>query len=116
ERLNAGELSWEQAADAIRGAVVQSLGDGIRETDLAPQLREAVAGLAEGQVARPVPMADRLLVVQVAERTTGSSVRGFEEAAPELRNQLYEQKLDEGIEEWYQQARRRAAVRILLDQ
>lgn len=54
----------------------------------------------------------RVFVLVVTHR--GAATTGFEQAKEELSNQIFSSRLEDEKERWFQQARRSAAIRILL--
>ncbi len=112
--INRGDSSWEQLPEVLAGAQQQPMGaKPVPLTDLAGPLAEAVHGLDVGQVSEPVLLAGSLILLRVDNRQA-SDVLPFQEVSEQLRQQVYEQKIDEEVQQWYLQARRRAAVKVLL--
>lgn len=112
--INGGSSTWEQLPEVLGGAQQQPMGaKAVPITDLAGPLSEAVAQLDQGQVSEPVLLAGNLILLRVDERQA-SAVLPFEQVVEQLRQQVYEQKVDQEIQQWYLQARRRAAVKVLL--
>ena len=67
-----------------------------------------------GAVADPVLVGDVWYVLRVDERGNRTEAASFEEAKPRLHEQLQQRKIEEAEEEWYQRARREAAIDIKL--
>jgi parvulin-like peptidyl-prolyl isomerase len=55
-----------------------------------------------------------LFVLRVDSKTEKSEVAPFEEVKEQLRDQVFGEKLVDAEEEWYQRARREAAINVLL--
>lgn len=117
--VNAGTLAWEQAiAENDQAQLATVVGGRTYERG---QLNEAVdraAFAAEaGQVVGPVQVGKVLFVLKVVERGLGQArVVPYEEVAEQLRNQLYQEKMVDAEDEWYQRARRLSAVEIRLSE
>lgn len=118
EQLRAGELEWAAAVEAhhtgIIGAPDGTMGTYARG-DLTEALAEPVFSIAEGEISEPILLPGDAVVLIRVDAVEESDVRSYEESVEDLRNRLYEQKIEEETERWYQQARRRAAVEILLE-
>ncbi len=116
--LRSGDLRWVDAAIEHDSAELRDVvGSRAYSRGQLAEPIDAVAFSAEiGVVNDPVEIGNVLFVIRVVERTDPDSARQpFEAVAPQLQNQLFEQKLIEAEEEWYQRARRETAVTILLD-
>ncbi len=118
EQINAGEVDWDEAVATYHTGVLGG-PDGVMgsfaQGQLAPRLDEVVFAAPIGEVTPPLTLPGNTVVILRVVGETAASVRSFEEAADDLRNSLYESKIEEETERWYQQARRRSAVRILLE-
>ena len=108
--LNSGAMEWAELEQAIGGQVY---GQG----ELLEPIDEAVfgAGVVPGQVLEPIRLGQVLAVIRVDERKEKEGdILPFEDVKPELRNQLMMSKIEEAEEQWYQRARREAAVDVKL--
>lgn len=117
-RINAGELAWDDAvAEHHTGVIAAADGTmgSFEQGDLTPKLDEPVFATPVGQVVGPVDLGHAVMVLYV-KAEHAASVRSFDEAKDELRGRLYEVKLEEELDRWYTQARRRASVQILLEE
>jgi parvulin-like peptidyl-prolyl isomerase len=117
--LNAQKLPWEEAVRLYDAGVSGVFKDEFIEPGtLAEPLPQLAATAPVGVVQPPVKLqasAGHILVVlRVNEKTERSAAAPFEEVKEELRNKVFEEKLIEAEEEWYQRARREAAVDVKL--
>lgn len=117
--LNAGEIAWDDAvADYDAADLTTALGgQAYEQGQLLDPLDEAVFGtqVPLGTVLEPVRLGQVLALVRVDDRREKEGeVLPFEQVKPELRNQLLMAKIEDAEEEWYQRARREAAVDVKL--
>ncbi len=116
-QLRDGSLSWADAVSRFHsgaiGAPDGTMGKFARG-ELSPTLDAAVWEAPVGGYTQPIDLGRLVLIVRVGGEVR-ADVRSFEDSKDELRDGLYEQKVEEETERWYQQARRRASVRILLE-
>ena len=116
-RINAGEESWESARDEIdtAGVSVAFLGHKYRQGQLAEAIEKVAFQIEPGTVAAPILAGGVVYLVRVLQRGAGASdLMEYEEAEAGIRQQLFELKIEEAREEWYQVARRQAHVEIML--
>jgi peptidyl-prolyl cis-trans isomerase SurA len=115
--INAGRTDWLTTVKA-RDMGPYAARDGKMGTfkagELQPALEAAVSTLQPGQVGQPVDLGAVLVVPKLVSQRS-DAVEPFEKVEPQLRQKVYEQKGDDEVAQWYQQARRRAAVQILLE-
>jgi parvulin-like peptidyl-prolyl isomerase len=78
-------------------------------------LDTAVFSTDVGEIAEPVVASGHVFIVRVQEQIA-AEVRPYEEVRDALDQQIKALKGEVEIEAWYQQARREAAVRILLEE
>lgn len=115
--LNAGEVEWDvTAADNDEAQLASVVEDRPYEKG---QLNEAVDRAAfeaeVGTVTGPVQVGKVLFVLRVNERGLGDArVVPFEDIKEQLQAQLFQEKLLEAENEWYQRARRLSAVEVLI--
>ncbi len=117
QRVLDGELTWADAVTQHHSG--QFTGpDGmlppVKEGDLMPALDKAVFGAQEGEIPEPVLAASTIFLVKILKRTA-SGVLPLEEVQDQLREQIYAQKSEEQVEQWYVQARKRTSVKVLLE-
>ena len=82
---------------------------------LAPAVEAAVFDAPVGTTSEPVDLGPGALVVKVISRSTASDIQPFEAVKEQLRAKIVEGRLEDEVTQWYQQTRRRAAVKILLE-
>lgn len=115
--INGGSRDWLSTVkerDAGRFAPRDGKMGTFDRAEIAPTLRAAVESAAPGQVAAPIDLGPEILVLRVvAVQKTG--VRSLEEVREQLLTQIYADKGEAEVEEWYAQARREATIRLLLD-
>jgi peptidyl-prolyl cis-trans isomerase SurA len=120
EELNAGELPWDEAVTKYDVGVTGMFADTLFEpASLVEPISAAVfaAGVQADQVLPPIPVTSPsgdtvLFLIRVDEQTTRSEVAPFDELKAQLQDQLFSEKLQEAEEEWYQRARREAAIDV----
>jgi len=93
------------------GAVGGEMGK-FKPGELVGALDEAVQRTATGAVSSPVETPQGIFLLKVAARTSGDT--DFEAMRPKLEEAVFESRMAEEEERWFQQARRAAAIRILL--
>lgn len=117
--LNAGEIPWEEAVADYDGADLATAlgGQAYEQGVLLEPLDEAVfqAEVEPGTVLEPVRLGQVLALVRVdGRREKEGEQLPFDQVKPELRNQLMMAKIEDAEEEWYQRARREAAIDVKL--
>ncbi len=85
-----------------------------KKGELNPSFDAMVFSTPVGQVGRPLQVGNALLIVKVAAMRE-ADVKPLEEIEDQLREQVFEAKTEEAVAQWYQQALRKASVRILLE-
>lgn len=65
-----------------------------------------------GEVSEPILIGDGVYLLRVAERQAGAS--DFESRREEVAEQVFQSRLADEKERWFQEARRRAAIRVLV--
>jgi peptidyl-prolyl cis-trans isomerase SurA len=118
-QLNDQKLAWEEAVRLYDAGVSGWFLDReFAPEELIEPLSSTVFNASVGVAQLPVKMkggqADVLVVLRVDEKSEKSEAAPFEEIKEELRNQVFQEKLLEAEEEWYQRARREAAVDVKL--
>jgi parvulin-like peptidyl-prolyl isomerase len=118
EMLNTGRMKWEEAVQRYDGGVAGMFVDQeFDEESMKEELAAVVFAAPVGVVQPPVRVnnpdaVDVLFVLRVDERTQKSRAAAYEDVKPELENQVLQQKLVDAEEEWYQRARREAAISV----
>ncbi len=114
EKANAGadfaELSKEHDQGPF-GAQNGEMGT-FKPGELVDQLDAVVVGTPVGEVAEPIVIGDGVYLLRVAERIAAAN--DFESRKDELAEQVFQSRLEEEKERWFQEARRRAAIRVVL--
>jgi peptidyl-prolyl cis-trans isomerase SurA len=105
EAASGGDL--EERARTAYGALVESTGI-LAEADLAPALREAVAGLTPGQVSAPVEIDGTFHLFRLEEK--GGGLRPFEEVREEVEREFSRRGYLTMLQSWLE--RRKQEVRI----
>lgn len=116
--INAGRISFEEAVAQYDQAGLNELVGTrpVRQGTLTPAIDELAFNAEIGTVQPPVRVGNLLFVVRVDERTMGSSaVPSLEEMEAQLRNELFQEKVVQAEEQWYQRARRQATIHVLLE-
>lgn len=117
EDLRSGELAWDEAVKRFDGAGLSDAigGRPFRKGELTPALDAAVFAAEPGDVVGPFRVGSVLFVVRLARRGAGAGGGvDFSAVKEQLRDELFTEKLKFAEEEWYQRARRQAAVQVLL--
>ncbi|MBX2798814.1 MAG: peptidylprolyl isomerase [Myxococcales bacterium] len=115
KRLNEGKLSWSQAVSRHDTAnMAGNFGREVLQGELVEPIDKAVFATDAGSVTEPVALGPILFVLRVEERGERSMVTSFEESQEQIRNVIFQEKLAEAEEEWYQRARREAVIDVKL--
>lgn len=114
-RINSGEIAWADAVATYDEAEAASLfGREVAAGELAGPLDDVVKSGQVGPAQGPIMLNNTLYVLSVRSTGERSVEMTFEEAKEQLRNVVFTEKLAEAEEEWYQRARRQAAIVIRL--
>lgn len=122
-REKAAALRAEAAGGADFGALSKQHDQGpfgerggemgtFRPGELREDLDAAVRATAVGEVSPPVETSQGVFLLRVAERSSGGG--DFEAMRDQIADNIFAARLEDEKERWFQQARRRAAVRVLL--
>jgi len=116
DQINTGAISWEEAVEKHDGAGVSRMltGKAFSPGELLAEIDQVVFAAEAGVVQQPRRIGDVLFVVRVASFDEVSEVAPIEEIKEQLTEQLFQEKLIEAEEEWYQRARREAAIDVKL--
>lgn len=117
--VNAGTLPWEQAIAEHDQAQLATVVGGrtYARGELNDAVDQAAFAAEPGKVVGPVQVGKVLFVLKVVDRGLGEArVVPYEEVAEQLRNQLYQEKMVDAEDEWYQRARRLSSVEVRLAQ
>jgi peptidyl-prolyl cis-trans isomerase SurA len=114
--INAGKKEWKDVIQSLDSGTYKSR-DGVmgafKKEELLDELK-SVFDLKLGTVSEPLVVANTVMLIKVVEEVAGS-VKAFEEVAAQIKDQLFEARVGEETEQWYQFERRKASVRILLE-
>lgn len=80
--------------------------------ELMPELDKAVFATAAGGIAEPVVLSQGVFLLKVVGFESGAD--DFQNVRDQLMEQLFQQRMSEEQERWYQQARSRASIKIFL--
>jgi len=117
DRIHSGELTWEKAVATHDQAGLHGVVTGrtYRRGELTDALDQKVFEEEVGAVMQPTEVGSVLFVVRILERgLVDGDVQPLEEVNETLREQIFQRKMEEVEDDWYQRARREAAVRVLL--
>lgn len=116
--INAEEITWAAAVEEYDGAKLNEIVTGrpYQEGDLDEVLDKVVFSAEIGVTQAPVLVGEVLFVMRVVKKGLGEGqVVAFEEIEERLRMQIFQEKVAEAEEEWYQRARRAAHIDVLLE-
>lgn len=121
EDLNAGKISWEDAVERYDQGAAGMFANPelVAATSYIPPLSTTILAAPVGVVQAPVRMDNPngmtvLFILRVDQREERSEVAPFEEVKDQIKDQVFSEKLADAEEEWYQRARREAAVDVKL--
>lgn len=112
-----GARTWESVvAEYDTAGMARAFGGrAFRETDLTGPLATAAFTTPVGEIADPLLVGGVLYGVRVDARDEAPvDPPSFESLKDELAQELFEEKLTDAEESWYEVARRQAAIRLLL--
>ncbi|MEM6926870.1 MAG: peptidylprolyl isomerase [Myxococcota bacterium] len=112
-KLNAGEIDFAQAqADNDSAGMAATFSREVAQGELVEALDRSIFATPEGKVAGPVRIGNTLFVLSVDAFGERSEVFAFEEVQEQLKNAIFQEKIAETEAQWYQRARREAAIDI----
>lgn len=114
-KVKQGEQTWTQVATKWDSAGMARLFDGVtfKTSDLSERIAAAVKGLEIGAVAEPVIQDGVLFGVRlVSERDGEVRVPPLDDVRERLSEEIFQVKVVDAEQAWYEQARRRASVKI----
>jgi peptidyl-prolyl cis-trans isomerase SurA len=118
-QVNAGEITWADALSRYDAGVFSQKEDGhlgtFKQGEALPEIEKAALSVKVGQVSDPVKVGDSLFLIKLLSIQESADVRSYEDAKGAIFDRLYEEKTEAEVERWYQQARRQAAIKILLE-
>ena len=117
DRIQSGDLTWENAVATHDQAGLHGVVSGrtYRRGELTDALDARVFEAEVGTVMQPTEVGSVLFVVRVLERgLVDGDVQPLDEVSETFREEIFQRKMEEVEDDWYQRARREAAVRVLL--
>lgn len=119
----AEELRAQVAAGADFAALSKEFDQGpfgaqggemgtFRPGELVDELDTVITNAKVGEVSKPIVIGNGIYLLRVAERVAGPN--DFESRRAEVADAVFESRMDDEKKRWYLEARRRAAIRILL--
>lgn len=96
---------------AARNGEMGTFGRG----QLSPAVEAAVFDAPVGAYGDPVDLGPGALVVKLVSRSATSDIQPLEAVKEQLRAKIVEGRLGDEVTQWYQQTRRHAAIKILLE-
>ena len=116
-KVTAGEITWPEAIATYHSGFIAkedgSMGE-FKRGELSPALDMAVFNASVDGFTTPINLGGAVMLVKVVEEMTGPK-KSFEEASAELSESLYQSKVEEEMERWYQIAKRKSAIQTLLN-
>lgn len=117
EQIRAGELPWERAVELHDQAGLHSVVSGrtYRKGELTAALDEQVFEQEVGAVTDAAEVGSVLFVVRLLERGLfDADLEPLEEMSDTIREEIFQRKMTEVEDDWYQRARRESSVQVLL--
>ena len=117
ETVRAGKLSWEQVISDYDSAGAAGLfaSQSFQQGKLNEALSAVVFAGTVGEVQAPILAGPVLYGVRIKSRVEGEAdVPPFEEAKEQLTEQLFMKKLGDAQQEWFEVAKRQAAIEVLI--
>jgi peptidyl-prolyl cis-trans isomerase SurA len=111
-----GTLSWDDAVKQYHSGMFTG-PDGmlppVKKGDLTEALDKAIFASKAGDIPEPILVKGTVFLLKVLDLQQGGT-KSFDDVKDELRSKLSDQKGEEQLQQWYQQAKRKASVKILL--
>ncbi len=112
--LNVEEVTYPEAVELYDGGGLSTVfaDKEFKQGTLLAPVDAVVFDAPVGEFLPPIRVGDVLFILRVDERVdkVTDDVRSFEDSEEDLRNQVFQGKLKDAEEEWYQRARREAVV------
>jgi len=114
QKLEAGESFESLAREYSESPLAPKGGDlgKIRYTDFSPLIQQALEGLAAGDYTSILDTDQGYQIFFVEDMTMEGGKR-FEEASPEIEEQLYNAAVDEKYAEWLEELKRKAHIKVI---
>lgn len=111
----ARKVPFEQLAQRFSEDPISRQAGGrlaqMKPGSLAPPVDRVLLGMEPGEVSAPVHFGGQFFVLKLLERQ-GSALPSFEEAAPQLQQQVHMAKMDEARQRWMRNLRRTTHIDI----
>ncbi len=112
--VNGGELDWATAIEQH-----DTLGRGgkmgkLKKDEMSPAIEAAVSQGETGKVAEPVVIGEMIFLIKIVA-VEEAGVMAYEQVADRIRAQIFDEKIEDELEQWYQQTRRQASLNVLLE-
>ena len=116
-RIDGGEAFSAVAAEVDRGPYGARGGamGSYRQGELVAELDGPAFALPEGAVSAPIATGQGIFLLEIRNRQTDEAPT-FEEARDQIFEQVYADRIEDEVAQWYEQARRGAAVSIKLQE
>ncbi len=113
-QITAGELEWAAAIEAH-----DTLGRGgklgtLKLSEMSPAIAKTVEKMKVGDISAPLVMGQLVFLIKPTQKSE-PEVQSFDAVQDRIRVAVYEEKIEDELEQWYQVERRQAALRILLE-
>lgn len=119
DQVRSGQLAWERAVELHDQAGLHGVVSGrtYRKGELTEALDQQVFEQEVGSVIDPAEVGSVLFVVRLLERGLfDADLEPLEEMREEIREQIFQRKMTEVEDDWYQRARREASVQVMLEE
>lgn len=115
-QVESDQISWTEAIATYHSGFIAkedgAMGE-FKRGDLSPALDMAVFNTEVGNFTTPINLGGAVMLVKVVEELTGPK-KSFEESKAELSDSIYQTKVEEEMERWYQIAKRKSSIQTLL--
>lgn len=114
-RLVKGESIRKLAKKYSQGAFASQGGDSkmIQITSLRPEIANIIYQLKKGQVSRPIPTENGIFIIKLLD-FKGKTLRNYEDVKNDIRQILFEKRVDDELQEYLLQVRPRHYVEIMI--
>jgi len=114
EKLSGGEPFEALAREYSESPLAQEGGElgRFRLDELSPQIRDAVQDLKAGEHT-PVVETEHGYQIFLVKEIAGAGGKTFEEAMPEIREKLYNEKVDEKYNSWIEELKAHSHIKII---
>ncbi|MFP4083628.1 MAG: SurA N-terminal domain-containing protein [Desulfonatronovibrio sp.] len=116
EKISSGDIDFDEAAVQFsQGPNAQQGGDlgKVEWKKLAPQWQEAIEGLESGQLSRAFQVRDQGAIIKLVE-SKSDTVKPLSEVKDQIREKIFEEKLNQRFDDYIQGLREKAVIDIRL--